>query len=75
MNLAFGIWGGLLPGQRILIAEQRGDDVMAVVGARKLVSGPQDSHHDYEDRQRLRQDERKNALSFYSRIKPYLEAV
>lgn len=73
INLAFGIWGGLLPGQRILIAEQRGDDVMAVVGARKLVSGPQDSKHDYEDRQKLRKDERENALSFYSRIRPYLE--
>jgi hypothetical protein len=71
-NLAFGIWGGLLPGQRISIVEARGDDVTPIRGAKKLIAGPRGSGYT-DDTQRLRKDERRNALSFFSRIKPYLE--
>ncbi len=73
MNLAFGIWGGLLPGQRILIAERSGSDIMAKVGDNKFVAGPRVKDYAEEPTHRLRQDERKNAISFFSRIRPYLE--
>lgn len=72
MNLAFGIWGGLLPAQRILIAEERGDDVMASSSAARFTAGPR-VNDPASDAQRLRKDERRNALSFLDRIKPYLE--
>jgi len=72
VNLAFGIWGGLLPGERILIAEQRGDDIMVDSSRPRRTVGPQGDAYD-GTMQKLRQDERRNALSFLDRIRPYLE--
>ena len=72
INLGYGIWGGMLPGQRILIAEERNDDIMVTNSAGRFTAGPR-ANDSADNTQRLRQDERRNALSFFDRIKPYLE--
>ena len=72
VNLAYGVWGGLLAGERIEIADERGDDYMiAPFNKGRTVSISGESY--IEGTHKLTTQERRAALMFARRIKPYLE--
>jgi Transcription factor WhiB len=72
VNLGNGIWGGVLAGDRIAIADERGIDYMAPRynrGRSYLTEG--DSY--IEGTHKLTVLEKEAAISLSTRIKPYLE--
>jgi hypothetical protein len=72
VNLAYGIWGGLLAGERIAIADERGDDYMVAPFNRGRTVFENGMSY-IEGTHKLTMDEKEVALSFAARIKPYLE--
>lgn len=71
-NLAYGIWGGLLAGERIAIADERGTDYMVAPYNRgRTVSVAGGSY--MEGTHKLTYAEKESAVAFAERIKPYLE--
>lgn len=71
-NLAFGIWGGTLAGQRISMAKERGIDYRVHPANKGRKTGPR--HGGYMDHERkVTVDEEEAALLFAARIRPYLE--
>lgn len=71
-NLAYGIWGGLLAGERIAIADERGTDYMVAPYNRgRTVSVAGASY--MEGTHKLTHAEKESAVMFAQRIKPYLE--
>ena len=82
VNLAHGIWGGLLAGERIVIADEQGVDYLVppynkgrVIGPRVRSSegGKGKGTERIEDTNKITKDERAHALFFAQRIRPYLE--
>jgi hypothetical protein len=72
VNLAYGIWGGLLAGDRIAIADERGDDYMVAPNNKGRTVF--DIGMTYiEGTHKLTTEEKEAAISFATRIKPYLE--
>ena len=71
-NLAYGIWGGLLAGQRIAIAKEQGLDyrVDSYNTGRKVRSRYTD---DIGPSGKVTADEENAATLFLTRIRPYLE--
>ena len=72
-NLAHGIWGGLLAGQRIAIAKERGIDYRVD----PYNTGRQTAKR-YTDKvgpsNKVTADEENAAMVFLNRLRPYLEA-
>ena len=71
-NLAYGIWGGLLAGQRIAIAKRQGIDyrVDPYNTGRKVRSRYDD---EVGPSGKVTADEEESAVLFATRIAPYLE--
>ena len=71
-NLAYGIWGGLLAGERIEIAKEQGLDyrVDPYNRGRSVLSRYTD---DVGPSRKVTSDEEEAATMFATRIKPYLE--
>lgn len=74
VNLAYGIWGGLLPGERIAIADEQGIEYIRPNYNKGRILGPRNSGF-IEDTNGMTVNERKYAVLFADRIKPYLEVV
>ena len=89
-NLAHGIWGGILAGERIAIADERGIDYLRPPHnkGRKLgtyirtKSGVSPRGGNYgggtayiEDSNSITLEERNYAVTFVERIRPYMEEV
>jgi hypothetical protein len=88
VNLAFGIWGGLLPGERIALADEQGIEYLVSPFNKGRKVGPRTrakptglptggsygggSEFD-ENKNAITAMERKHAVLFAQRIKPYLE--
>ena len=72
-NLAYGIWGGILAGQRIAMAKERGIDyrVDPYNRGRKVRSRYDD---EVSTSRKVTSDEEEAAVMFATRIRPYLEA-
>lgn len=88
-NLAHGIWGGMLAGERIALADERGIQYLAPPHNKgrkygpyiRNVSGVSPTGGNYgggtqynESLNFITKDERAYALTFVERIKPYMEA-
>ena len=71
-NLAFGIWGGMLAGQRIAMAKEQGLDyrVDPYNRGRKVRSRYSD---EIGPSRKVTSDEEEAATMFATRIRPYLE--
>ena len=79
-NLAYGIWGGKLAGERIAFADVEGMDYMVKPedARKKKVRVPTDTTNPsrsviFEEKDKLTKEERKMAVNFYNRITPFLE--
>ena len=71
-NLAYGIWGGLLPAQRIAIAKEKGIDYRADSHNKGRKVGPRDGGY-IEGERKVTSNEEKSAMLFMRNIRPYLE--
>ena len=71
-NLAYGIWGGTLPGQRIAMAKEQGVDYRVHPRNKGRELGPRDGGYIEGDR-KVTANEEKSALLFVKYIRPYLE--
>ena len=71
-NLAYGIWGGLLAGQRIAIAKEQGMDYRVHPQNKGRALGPRDNGY-IEGERRVTVKEEEFALKFLKHIRPYLE--
>ena len=71
-NLAYGIWGGLLAGQRIAIAKVRGIDYRVDPYNKGRKIGPRDGGY-IEGERKVTADEEEAATMFAIRIRPYLK--
>jgi len=71
INLAYGIWGGVLAGDRIAMADKMGIDY----SAEPHNKGRKHSSHGLyiDDDHLLTKEEKQIAVSFAMRIRPYLE--
>lgn len=71
-NLAYGVWGGKLAGERIAIADALGMSYMVEgrTGGTRTAAGTVISDND-----RVTIEARRNAVNFFMRIKPYLEVA
>lgn len=81
-NLPYGIWGGMLAGERLILADAEGLDYMVKPDDRKgrLQRIPTDSSDStkyiaLKERDVVTQDEKRIAVNFYTRITPYLEEL
>lgn len=83
-NLSYGIWGGRLAGERLIMADEQGIDYMVEGRARgTAVHRPVNSEHVGRGRVKgtivIKEDERvtaeakRNALHFLNRIRPWIE--
>ena len=71
-NLAYGIWGGRLAGQRIAVAKERGLDYRVDPYNRGRKVGPRNGGY-IEGERKVTADEEEAAVLFATRIRPYLE--
>ena len=71
-NLAFGIWGGRLAGQRIAMARERGIDYRVHPANKGRKTGLKNRGY-MENERKVTSNEEKAALLFTARIRPYLE--
>lgn len=71
-NLAYGIWGGRLAGQRIAIAKERGLDYRVDPNNKGRKVGPRGGGY-IEGERKVTSDEEEAAVLFATRIRPYLE--
>lgn len=71
-NLAYGIWGGLLAGQRIAVAKRQGIDYRAHPHNKGRKVGPR-YERDIEASRKVTSDEEESAVIFAARIARYLE--
>ena len=73
-NLPYGIWGGKLAGQRILMADERGIDYMSdgsrTRGLRTELS--ENSHVVIKEKNKVTLEEKRNALNFLRRMRPWI---
>lgn len=84
-NLAHGIWGGALAGERMALADVEGMDYMVKPeyrqgrGTRDRYQIRNDEekgrHVDFIEKTGVTQQEKKSAMAFYNKIMPYLEEV
>lgn len=83
-NLSHGIWGGRLPGERLIMADERGIDYMVEGRTRGTrLNKPDESERVGKGRAKgtvvIKEDERvtaeakRNALHFLNRIRPWIE--
>lgn len=71
-NLAYGIWGGILAGQRIAMAKEQGIDYRVHPQNKGRKVGPR-YEGDVEPSRKVTSDEEESATLFLTRIRPYLE--
>lgn len=71
INLAHGIWGGILAGDRIAMADEMGIESAVPAYNKGRPHGKAGIYID--DDHLLTSDEREYAVNFATRIKPYLE--
>lgn len=89
-NLAYGIWGGLLAGERIAVADEQGVDYLTPLNNTGRTIGPRIRARSagkpnggsigggslYDDtHNKMTKAERTSAVLFAQRIKPYLEEL
>lgn len=65
-NLAYGIWGGRLAGERLIMADEQGIKYMTESTGRNKASATVAEPHG------VRVQEKRNALNFLRRIKPWI---
>jgi hypothetical protein len=81
-NLPYGIWGGKLAGQRILMADEQGIDYMVegrTRGTRTAVGTVDDTGRGaargfvvIKENDKVTVEEKRNALGFLRMIKPWM---
>lgn len=73
-NLPYGIWGGKLAGQRILMADALGVNYMSdgsrTRGSRVGIS--ENSHVVIKENDKVTLEEKRNALNFSKRMRPWI---
>lgn len=72
INLAYGIWGGVLAGDRIAMADESGTDYMVAPYNKGRTVGVAGESY-IEGSHKLTHAEKESAVMFAQRIKPYLE--
>ena len=80
-NLSYGIWGGRLAGERLIMADEQGIDYMVegrTRGTRIPVGAMTDTHRqkDYvviKEDEKVTVEAKRNALHFLNRIRPWIE--
>ena len=73
-NLAYGIWGGTLAGERIAIAKERGMDYRVHPQNKGRKVGPRDGGY-VEGERKVTSDEETAAVEFLGQVRPYLEVL
>jgi hypothetical protein len=71
-NLSYGIWGGRLAGERIMMAKERGMDYRVHPRNKNRKVGPRDGGY-IEGERKVTSDEETAALAFVQQVRPYLE--
>ena len=71
-NLSYGIWGGRLAGERIMMAKEQGMDYRVHSRNKGRPLGPRDGGY-IEGERKVTSDEETAALAFVEHVRPYLE--
>ena len=71
-NLAYGIWGGRLAGERILMVRERNEDYRVHPQNKGRKIGPRDNGY-IEGERKVTADEESAALAFLAQVRPHLE--